>query len=59
MEYSGDKEKVLEGDDIDSGWVDTHHFDEAIGCSDYQVTEMRLEDNVLTDKGGKFFIEGN
>lgn len=26
MEYCEDQEKVLDGDDVESGWVDTHHF---------------------------------
>lgn len=51
MEHRGDLEKILDSEDPDGGWVDTHHFQEA---SDHNalantVTEMVLEEPSGTD----------
>nr|XP_018898322.1 PREDICTED: ubiquitin-like-conjugating enzyme ATG3 [Bemisia tabaci] len=42
IEYCEEQEKVIENDDFDSGWVDTHHYDNASGLED-RVSEMVLE----------------
>lgn len=44
MEYIGDQEKVIEADDEDGGWVDTHHYAEGtLSSLQEQVSEMTLE----------------
>ncbi|XP_023015106.1 autophagy-related protein 3 [Leptinotarsa decemlineata] len=44
MEYSGDFEKVIESDDADNGWVDTHHYDKEMTSSvEDKISEMTLE----------------
>jgi len=40
MEYAPEQEKVIVSDDVDSGWVDTHHY--STGIND-KVKEMSLE----------------
>jgi len=40
MEYDTDQEKVIEENDEDGGWVDTHHFDNS---SDQKGMEMNME----------------
>lgn len=57
MEYSGDQEKVIESDDGDGGWVDTHHYAEGtLNLLQEQISEvMNLEskdDNAVGDRGG-------
>ncbi|KAF5295438.1 hypothetical protein FQA39_LY13099 [Lamprigera yunnana] len=48
MEYSKDLEYIIESDDADNGWVDTHHYDSSsIGLED-KITEMSL-DNVKAE----------
>lgn len=43
MEYSGELEKVIESDDADDGWVDTHHYDpNMLGLED-KISEMTLD----------------
>lgn len=46
MEYKGDLEKVLDSEDPEGGWVDTHHFQEADSASslDGTVKEMVLDE---------------
>ncbi|XP_034231542.1 ubiquitin-like-conjugating enzyme ATG3 isoform X1 [Thrips palmi] len=39
MEYCDDHEKIIEGDDSDGGWVDTHHY----AGLDEKVSEMTLD----------------
>lgn len=47
MEYSGDQEKVIEADDEDGGWVDTHHYvDGSSGSHQEQASEITLESRV-------------
>ncbi|KAJ4435697.1 hypothetical protein ANN_18313 [Periplaneta americana] len=43
MEYCDDQEKIIEADDPDGGWVDTHHFDAGASGLDDKVSEMTLE----------------
>lgn len=43
MEYCDDQEKIIEADDPDGGWVDTHHFDTGASGLDDKVSEMTLE----------------
>ncbi|XP_044750488.1 ubiquitin-like-conjugating enzyme ATG3 [Coccinella septempunctata] len=42
MQYSEDLERVIESNDADDGWVDTHHYDQNSGLED-KVSEMTLE----------------
>lgn len=43
IEYNDDKEKVIESDDADGGWVDTHHYDPT--NLDEKVSEMTIEES--------------
>lgn len=43
MECSDQLEKVLEADDDDGGWVDTHHYDPSSSSLEEKVSEMTLE----------------
>lgn len=43
IEYNDDKEKVIESDDADGGWVDTHHYDPS--HLDEKVSEMTIEES--------------
>lgn len=43
MECSEQLEKVLEDDDEDGGWVDTHHYDAASSGLEDKVSEMTLD----------------
>lgn len=43
MEYSEDLEKIIESDDADNGWVDTHHYDKEIAATEDKISEMTLE----------------
>ncbi|GAB6021178.1 E2-like enzyme [Chamberlinius hualienensis] len=55
MEYTGDQEKVIEADDEDGGWVDTHHYaDGSFNSVQDQISEMTLE-----SKGGGDEASGN
>ena len=51
MEHRGDLEKILDSEDPDGGWVDTHHFQEASDPNALAntVTEMVLEEPSGTD----------
>ena len=46
MEYKGDLEKVLDSEDPEGGWVDTHHFQEVDAASSLAgtVKEMVLDE---------------
>ena len=45
MEYKADLEKVLDSEDPEGGWVDTHHFQESEGGGlEEAVKEMVLEE---------------
>ena len=37
-------ERIIEVDDPEGGWVDTHHYDPSLGGIDEKVTEMTLEE---------------
>lgn len=44
MEYSKEQECIIEADDPEGGWVDTHHYDTTVYGLDERVTEMTLEE---------------
>lgn len=44
MEYSKEQECIIEADDPEGGWVDTHHYDTSISGVDEKVSEMTLEE---------------
>ncbi|XP_033228704.1 ubiquitin-like-conjugating enzyme ATG3 isoform X2 [Belonocnema kinseyi] len=44
IEYSNELERIIEVDDPEGGWVDTHHYDPSLGGVDEKVTEMTLEE---------------
>ncbi|XP_012262843.1 ubiquitin-like-conjugating enzyme ATG3 [Athalia rosae] len=52
IEYCEDHERVIEIDDSEGGWVDTHHYDSSIGGIDEKVTEMTLEESQPLPPGG-------
>lgn len=41
--HNNDQEKVIEEDDNDGGWVDTHHYDTSHSDIAEQVSEMNLD----------------
>lgn len=43
MEYSEDLQRIIESDDADNGWVDTHHYDSATAGLEDKVSEMTLD----------------
>jgi len=43
MEYCEDLERIIESDDADNGWVDTHHYDKDVSTVEEKVSEMTLE----------------
>ncbi|KAI4502821.1 hypothetical protein M0802_001865 [Mischocyttarus mexicanus] len=47
IEYSKEQECIIEADDPEGGWVDTHHYDTTLGGIDDRITEMTLEENQL------------
>lgn len=53
IEYSREQECIIEADDPEGGWVDTHHYDMSGGI-DYRVSEMTLEENEPTQS-----LDGN
>lgn len=46
MEYSNEQECIIEADDPEGGWVDTHHYATSIAGLDERVTEMSLEETM-------------
>ncbi|XP_057326878.1 ubiquitin-like-conjugating enzyme ATG3 [Microplitis mediator] len=44
IEYCDEQERIIEADDPEGGWVDTHHYDASVGGIDEKVSEMTLED---------------
>ncbi|KAK0090497.1 hypothetical protein PV325_013403 [Microctonus aethiopoides] len=44
IEYCDDQERIIEADDPEGGWVDTHHYDTSVGGVDEKVSEMTLDD---------------
>lgn len=45
IEYSKDQECIIEADDPEGGWVDTHHYDSTYGGLEERVSEMALDEN--------------
>lgn len=43
MEYSEEFQRIIESDDADNGWVDTHHYDPAISGLEDKISEMTLD----------------
>ncbi|KAK4880758.1 hypothetical protein RN001_008904 [Aquatica leii] len=43
MEYSKDLERIIESDDADNGWVDTHHYDTSTSGVEEKIREMSLD----------------
>lgn len=43
MEYSEDLERIIESDDADNGWVDTHHYEGNTSSVEDKISEMTLE----------------
>lgn len=43
MEYSEELERIIESDDADNGWVDTHHYDPCVSNLEDKVSEMTLD----------------
>ncbi|XP_066260405.1 ubiquitin-like-conjugating enzyme ATG3 [Euwallacea similis] len=43
MEYCNELEKIIESDDADNGWVDTHHYDKETSLLEDKISEMTLE----------------
>lgn len=43
IEYCEDLERIIESDDADNGWVDTHHYDKEIASAEDKISEMTLE----------------
>ncbi|CAH0556665.1 unnamed protein product [Brassicogethes aeneus] len=43
MEYSEELERIIESDDADNGWVDTHHYDTNTSAVEDKISEMTLE----------------
>lgn len=46
MEYSNEQECIIEADDPEGGWVDTHHYATSLAGLDERVTEMSLEETL-------------
>lgn len=46
MEYSNDQECIIEADDPEGGWVDTHHYATSLAGLDERVSEMALEETL-------------
>lgn len=46
MEYSNEQECIIEDDDPEGGWVDTHHYATSVAGLDERVTEMALEETL-------------
>lgn len=46
MEYCEEQEEIIEADDPDGGWVDTHHYGMGASGLDDKVAEMTLDPKV-------------
>lgn len=44
IEYSKEQECIIEADDPEGGWVDTHHYETGYGGLEERVSEMTLEE---------------
>lgn len=51
MEYSKDLERIIESDDADNGWVDTHHYDSEEAGLEEKVDEMSLDNSKVKCAG--------
>ncbi|XP_053987307.1 ubiquitin-like-conjugating enzyme ATG3 [Hylaeus volcanicus] len=45
IEYSKEQECIIEADDPEGGWVDTHHYETSLGGVEERVTEMTLDES--------------
>lgn len=45
MEYSEEFQRIIESDDADNGWVDTHHYDPANSGLEDKISEMTLDNS--------------
>ncbi|XP_003392860.1 autophagy-related protein 3 [Bombus fervidus] len=52
IEYSKEQECIIEEDDPEGGWVDTHHYDSSLGGIEERVTEMTLDETQLSQSIG-------
>ncbi|KAG6795435.1 ubiquitin-like-conjugating enzyme ATG3 [Apis mellifera caucasica] len=52
IEYSKEQECIIEADDPEGGWVDTHHYDMSLSGIEERVTEMTLDETQLTQSIG-------
>ncbi|XP_043518747.1 ubiquitin-like-conjugating enzyme ATG3 isoform X2 [Frieseomelitta varia] len=52
IEYSKEQECIIEEDDPEGGWVDTHHYDSSLGGIEERVTEMTLDETQLCQSIG-------
>lgn len=50
MEYSEDLERIIESDDADNGWVDTHHYDPNVSSLEDKISEMTLDNAKVSEK---------
>ncbi|RZC14266.1 ubiquitin-like-conjugating enzyme ATG3 [Asbolus verrucosus] len=50
MEYSEELERIIESDDADNGWVDTHHYDhdQTTAAVEEKISEMTLSSTKAT-----------
>lgn len=48
MEYSKDLERIIESDDADDGWVDTHHYESGETGLEDKVDEMSLDNSKVS-----------
>ncbi|EFA03061.1 ubiquitin-like-conjugating enzyme ATG3 [Tribolium castaneum] len=54
MEYSEDLERIIESDDADNGWVDTHHYDQDQTTA---VVEEKISEMTLSNSKGESMEE--
>ncbi|XP_046144426.1 ubiquitin-like-conjugating enzyme ATG3 isoform X2 [Osmia bicornis bicornis] len=57
IEYSKEQECIIEADDPEGGWVDTHHYDTTLSGIEERVTEMTLEETQFSQPIGT--VENN
>lgn len=46
MEYSEDLQRIIESDDADNGWVDTHHYDQEHCSAAAAHSTAAIEDRI-------------
>lgn len=59
IEYSDEMERILEPEDPDGGWVDTHHSDPTTAGIEEKVSEMTLDDCITSTQNGETKHNGN